>query len=32
NVKTSASLEELLEADAWARKEVKRKVHKSIRA
>lgn len=32
NVKTSASLEELLEADAWARKEVKRKVHNSIRA
>ena len=32
NVKTSASLEELLEADAWARKEVKRKVHKSISA
>jgi len=32
DVKTSASLEELLEADAWARKEVKRKVHKSISA
>ena len=32
DVKTSASIEELLEADAWARKEVKVKVHKSIRA
>ena len=32
DVKTSASLEDLLEADAWARKEVKRKVHKSTRA
>jgi len=26
------SLEELLEADAWARREVRTKVHKSIRA
>ena len=32
DVKTGASIEELLEADAWARKEVKVKVHKSIRA
>lgn len=32
NVKTGASIEELLEADAWARKEVKVKVHRSIRA
>ncbi len=32
NVKTSVSLEELLEADAWARREVRTKVHKSIRA
>jgi 1-deoxy-D-xylulose-5-phosphate reductoisomerase len=32
DVKTGASIEELLEADAWARKEVTVKVHKSIRA
>jgi len=32
NVKTSVSLEELLEADAWARREVEIEVHKSIRA
>ncbi len=32
DVKTSASIEELLEADAWARKEVEVKVHKSIKA
>jgi 1-deoxy-D-xylulose-5-phosphate reductoisomerase len=32
DVKASASIEELLEADAWARKEVKVKVHKSIKA
>ena len=32
DVKTSASVEELLEADAWARKEVKFKVQKSIKA
>jgi 1-deoxy-D-xylulose-5-phosphate reductoisomerase len=32
DVKTSASIEELLEADAWARKEVEHKVHKSVKA
>ena len=32
DVKTSASIEELLEADAWARKEVEVKVHRSIKA
>jgi len=32
DVKTSASIEELLEADAWARKEVEVKVHNSIKA
>ncbi len=32
DVKTSVSIEELLEADAWARKEVKVKVQKSIKA
>jgi 1-deoxy-D-xylulose-5-phosphate reductoisomerase len=32
DVKTSASIEELLEADAWARKEVEVKVRKSIKA
>ena len=32
DVTTGASIEELLEADAWARKEVKIKVHKSIKA
>jgi len=32
DVKTSASIEELLEADAWARKEVELKVHKSVKA
>jgi 1-deoxy-D-xylulose-5-phosphate reductoisomerase len=34
NIKHTASLEELLEADAWARKEVKQKAqkHKSVRA
>ncbi len=32
NVITSASLEELFEADAWAREEVRIKVHKGIRA
>jgi 1-deoxy-D-xylulose-5-phosphate reductoisomerase len=31
DVKGSASLEELFEADAWARKEVRNKVHKSVR-
>ena len=31
SIKTGASIEELLEADAWARKEVNAKVHKSIR-
>lgn len=31
-VKTSVSIEELLEADAWARKEVKLKVHNCTRA
>jgi len=31
NVITSASLEELFEADAWAREEVRIKVHKGIR-
>jgi 1-deoxy-D-xylulose-5-phosphate reductoisomerase len=31
DVKASASVEELLDADAWARKEVKVRVHKSIR-
>jgi 1-deoxy-D-xylulose-5-phosphate reductoisomerase len=31
DVKTGASMDELLEADAWARKEVNVKVHKSIR-
>jgi 1-deoxy-D-xylulose-5-phosphate reductoisomerase len=31
DIKTSASIEELLDADAWARKEVKVKVHNSIR-
>ncbi len=32
DVKTNASIEELLEADAWARKEVEVKVHNSIKA
>jgi 1-deoxy-D-xylulose-5-phosphate reductoisomerase len=32
DVKTGASIEELLEADVWARKEVEFKVHKSINA
>jgi len=32
DVNTSASLEELLDADAWARREVRAKVHKSISA
>lgn len=32
DVKKGASIEELLEADAWARKEVKVKVHKRINA
>jgi 1-deoxy-D-xylulose-5-phosphate reductoisomerase len=32
DVKASASLEELFEADAWAREEVRIKVHKGIRA
>jgi 1-deoxy-D-xylulose-5-phosphate reductoisomerase len=32
DVKASASIEELLEADAWARKEVELKVHKSVKA
>jgi len=32
DVKTSVSVEELLDADAWARKEVKVKVQKSIKA
>jgi 1-deoxy-D-xylulose-5-phosphate reductoisomerase len=32
DVKTSVSIEELLEADAWARKEVKLKVHNCTRA
>jgi 1-deoxy-D-xylulose-5-phosphate reductoisomerase len=32
DVKKGASIEELLEADTWARKEVKVKVHKSINA
>ena len=32
DVKTIASVEELLDADAWARKEVKVKVQKSIKA
>jgi 1-deoxy-D-xylulose-5-phosphate reductoisomerase len=32
DVKVGASIEELLEVDAWARKEVKVKVHRSIRA
>ncbi|MCP4614617.1 MAG: 1-deoxy-D-xylulose-5-phosphate reductoisomerase [Planctomycetes bacterium] len=32
DVKTSASVEELLDADAWARKEVNVKVQKSIKA
>jgi len=32
DVKTSVSIEELLDADAWARKEVKVKVQKSIKA
>jgi 1-deoxy-D-xylulose-5-phosphate reductoisomerase len=32
DVKTGASIEELLDADVWARKEVEFKVHKSINA
>jgi 1-deoxy-D-xylulose-5-phosphate reductoisomerase len=32
DVKTNVSLDELLEADAWARKQVKVQVHKSVRA
>lgn len=32
DIKTGASLEELLEADAWARKEVGNKVHENISA
>ncbi|MFQ6034930.1 MAG: 1-deoxy-D-xylulose-5-phosphate reductoisomerase [Sedimentisphaerales bacterium] len=32
DVKTDASLEELLQADVWARKQVEAQVHKSVRA